>query len=93
MRSSCNNNFSAEWATDCRKYRTDSRSVYGWSMGGHGAIKMSMLYSSAYAMSPAVPSLYCGWGATNPGFKDAQEIQTREALFEKGFDGIAIGSS
>ncbi len=80
------------------KYRTiphrDSRGVCGWSMGGHGAIKMGMLYpdvfSSAYAMSPAMLTLCCDWGASNPGFKDAQVIQTREELFNKGFDGTAM---
>jgi S-formylglutathione hydrolase FrmB len=80
------------------KYRTihhrNSRGVCGWSMGGHGTIKMGMLYpdvfSCAYAMSPAVLTLCCDWGARNPGFKDAQEIQTREELFNKGFDGTAM---
>lgn len=79
-------------------YRTlphrDSRGICGWSMGGHGTIKMGMLYpdvfSSAYAMSPAVLTLCCDWGATNPGFKDAQKIQSREALLEKGFEGTAM---
>ncbi len=83
------------------KYRTishrDSRGVCGWSMGGHGTIKMGMLhpdvFSCAYAMSPAVLTLCCDWEARNPGFKDAQEIQTREALLEKGFMGTAMVAS
>jgi len=58
------------------KYRTiphrDSRGVCGWSMGGSGSIKMGMLYpdvfSCAYAIAPAILTLCCDWGATNPGF-------------------------
>jgi S-formylglutathione hydrolase FrmB len=80
------------------KYRTiphrNSRGVCGWSMGGHGTIKMGMLYpdvfSCAYAMSPAVLTLNRDWGAANPGFKYAQECKSREELFDKGFDGVAM---
>jgi enterochelin esterase-like enzyme len=84
------------------KYRTiphrNSRGVCGWSMGGHGTIKMGMLYpevfSCAYAMSPAVLTMYSDFTAKWVGFKDAQNMKTREELFEKGFDGtvvVAIG--
>jgi len=81
------------------KYRTiphrDSRGIFGWSMGGFGTIKMGMLFpevfSCAYAMSPAILTLCCDRGPYfNPGFKDAQESQTREELFQKGFDAIAM---
>ena len=73
------------------KYRTiphrDSRGVCGWSMGGHGTIKMGMLYpevfSCAYAMSPALLTLYGNYGARGDGFKRAQEIQTREELLKE----------
>ena len=80
------------------KYRTipdrNSRGICGWSMGGHGAIKMGMLYpevfSCAYAMSPAVLTLCCDWASSNPGFKDIHEAKNREELFSKGFDGTAM---
>ena len=80
------------------KYRTvphrDYRGVCGWSMGGHGTIKMAMLYpevfSCAYAMSPAVLTMNLDFGAANPGFKYAQECKSREELFDKGFDGVAM---
>jgi enterochelin esterase-like enzyme len=84
------------------KYRTipqrKSRGVCGWSMGGSGTIKIGMLYpdvfSCAYAMSPGLLTLYGDYGASNQGFKDAQELQTREELFKNSFDGtlmVAMG--
>lgn len=80
------------------KYRTiphrNSRGVCGWSMGGHGTIKMGMLYpdvfSCAYAMSPAVLTFYLDYGARNQGFKNAQESQTREELISKGFNATVM---
>ena len=73
------------------KYRTiakrSSRGICGWSMGGHGAIKMSMLYpevySCAYSMSPALLT-FDGMGATIwETYKRLQEIQTREELIQE----------
>ena len=81
-----------------RKYRTiphrNSRGICGWSMGGHGTIKIGMLYpdvfSCAYAMSPAALTMCCDFTSAWPGFKDAQVMNSRNELLEKGFDGTAV---
>ncbi len=69
-------------------YRTirdkESRGIVGHSMGGHGAIKMGMLFpdvfASVYALSPAVLGLVKDFGIKGQGYKRAQQISTREEL-------------
>jgi S-formylglutathione hydrolase FrmB len=69
-------------------YRTiankESRGVAGHSMGGHGALKMAMMFpdvfSSVYALSPAILSLDQDFGPTGAGFKRAQQIKTVNEL-------------
>ena len=69
-------------------YRTisnkDARGISGHSMGGYGAIKLGMLFpdvfSSVYALSPAVLGLAKDFGPNGEGFRRAQQIKTREEL-------------
>jgi len=67
----------------------DSRGIAGFSGGGHGAIKLGMLFpevfSCVYALSPAALVLEGEWGSKSPWYKRAQQIKTREELI-KGFD-------
>ena len=71
-----------------KNYRTipekESRGIAGHSMGGFGAIKMGMLFpdvfSSVYALSPAMLGLYKDYGAKSEAFKRVQQIKTREEL-------------
>lgn len=80
------------------KYRTipqrDSRGVCGWSMGGHGAIKMGMLYpdvfSSVYAMSPALLTFNDQVSALSGVFKTIQDTPSREELLKGDFFPIAM---
>ncbi len=80
------------------KYRTianrNSRGICGWSMGGHGTIKMSMLYpdvfSSAYALSPAMLTFNDKISALSGVFKAVQEAETREDLLKGEFLPIAM---
>jgi S-formylglutathione hydrolase FrmB len=62
----------------------ESRGIAGHSMGGHGAIKLGMLfpdvYSSVYALSPYVLGLDKDYGIHGNAYKQAQEIKTREEL-------------
>jgi len=71
-----------------KNYRTipeaESRGIAGHSMGGHGAIKMGMLFpdvfASVYALSPAVLGLTKDMGIRGEGYKRVQKIDTRETL-------------
>jgi S-formylglutathione hydrolase FrmB len=62
----------------------DSRGISGHSMGGHGAIKLGMLFpgvfSSVYAFSPAVLGLDKEFGANSEGFKRAQLVGSKDEL-------------
>ena len=68
-----------------KHYRTipasEGRGIAGHSMGGHGALKIAMLFpnvfSAVYALSPAVLSLDKEF---SPAFKRAQQIKTRDEL-------------
>lgn len=78
-----------------KNYRTipdrESRGIVGWSMGGHGAIKMGMLFpdvfSSVYAQSPAALGLVKEMGIKGNTYKRAQEIKTRKELIT-GYDDM-----
>ncbi len=71
-----------------KNYRTiperESRGIAGHSMGGHGAIKMGMLFpdvfTSVYALSPAQLGLAKEIGIKGQAYKRVQEIKTREEL-------------
>ncbi|WP_242084416.1 alpha/beta hydrolase [Aestuariivivens sediminis] len=71
-----------------QKYRTiperESRGIAGHSMGGHGAIKLGMLFpdvfSSVYALSPYVLGLEKDYGVEGEAYKQAQMIQSRDTL-------------
>lgn len=71
-----------------QKYRTlsdrESRGIAGHSMGGHGAIKLGMLFpdvfASVYALSPYVLGLEKDYGVEGEAFKQAQVIESRDTL-------------
>lgn len=71
-----------------KKYRTipewESRGIAGHSMGGHGAIKLGMLFpdvfSSVYALSPYVLGLEEDYGPDGQAYKQAQLITSRDTL-------------
>jgi S-formylglutathione hydrolase FrmB len=71
-----------------QNYRTipnrESRGITGHSMGGHGALKLAMLFpdifSSVYALSPCVLDLDKDYGPEGMAFKQAQEIKSRDTL-------------
>jgi S-formylglutathione hydrolase FrmB len=62
----------------------DSRGIAGHSGGGHGAVKLGMLFpdvfSCVYALSPAGLVLGGEWGPKSSWYQQAQQIKTREAL-------------
>jgi enterochelin esterase-like enzyme len=78
-----------------QNYRTislrESRGISGHSMGGHGAIKLGMLYpdifSSVYALSPYVLDLERDYGIEGDAFKQAQKIATRDTLIA-GYENL-----
>jgi len=78
-----------------RNFRTipdrSSRGITGHSMGGHGAIKLGMLFpdvfASVYALSPAVLGLVKELGADGEAYQRAQLINTKKELVS-GFDEI-----
>lgn len=71
-----------------QKYRTisdrESRGIAGHSMGGHGALKLGMLFpdvfSSVYALSPYVLGLEKDYGVEGKAYKQAQVIESRDTL-------------
>jgi pimeloyl-ACP methyl ester carboxylesterase len=76
-----------------KKFRTisnrESRGIAGHSMGGHGAIKIAMLYpevfGTVYALSPYVLGLDKDYGVTGEVYKQVNQITSREEL-TRGFD-------
>jgi S-formylglutathione hydrolase FrmB len=76
-------------------YRTiankGSRGIAGHSMGGHGALKLAMLFpdvfSSVYALSPAVLALEKDMSQTSVAYKRAQQIKTKDELV-KGWNEV-----
>lgn len=71
-----------------KNYRTipdrKSRVIAGHSMGGHGAIKLGMLFpyvfANVYALSPAILDLKEDMGKNSKVYKRVREIKTREVL-------------
>jgi len=76
-------------------YRTipnrNSRGIAGHSMGGHGSIKLGMLfpnvYSTIYALSPGALGLAKEMGINSPGYRRVPEIKTKEELVT-GYDNF-----
>ena len=62
----------------------NSRGIAGHSMGGQGAIKMGMLFpdvfSTVYALSPAVLGIDQEMGYRGNGYRRVAEIKSREQL-------------
>ena len=92
-----NSSFTGKWSDFTAKdlvthidqnYRTipnrESRGITGHSMGGHGAIKMGMLYpdvfSIVYALSPYVLGLESDYGIDGDAFKSAKKIDNIDTL-------------
>lgn len=75
----------------------ESRGIVGHSMGGHGALKIAMMFpsvfASVYALSPAVLGLSKDLGPQSDAYRRAQEIDTLEALLNDFMANavIAIG--
>lgn len=75
-----------------QNYRTiperESRGISGHSMGGHGALKLAMLFpnvfTSVYALSPFILGLEKDYGVEGEAFKQAQMIKSRDTLI-KGY--------
>ncbi len=71
-----------------QNYRTitnrENRGIAGHSMGGHGAIKLGMLFpnvfASVYALSPYVLGLEKDYGVEGKAYKQAQLIKSRDTL-------------
>jgi len=76
-----------------RNYRSipdrSSRGITGHSMGGHGAIKLGMLFpdvfASVYALSPGALGLVRDTGAGGEAYYRAQQVKTKKELVT-GYD-------
>lgn len=77
------------------KFRTiadrRSRGLSGHSMGGHGALKIGMLYSdifsAVYALSPGGLNWGPYFNIGSPGFKTIQQTKNEKELFNR-FDSL-----
>lgn len=71
-----------------------SRGITGHSMGGHGAIKLGMLFpdvfTSVYALSPGVLTTMKEIGPNGQAYKQAQQINTKDELMNHFFANVAI---
>ena len=63
-------------------------------MGGHGALKIGMLYpgvfGSVYAMSPAVLNWAEEMNVSNPAFKAIASAKNESEVFDKFFNLVMI---
>jgi S-formylglutathione hydrolase FrmB len=79
-------------------YRTladrSSRGICGHSMGGHGALKLAMLFpevfSSVYALSPGSLALVKEFGPNSDSYKQLAGIQTKEELDKTYFPKVIV---
>jgi len=79
-------------------YRTiagrNSRGICGHSMGGHGALKLGMLfsdvYSCVYALSPGGVALVKEFGPNSDSYKQLAAINTKEALDKTYFPRVIV---
>jgi S-formylglutathione hydrolase FrmB len=64
--------------------RAQSRGIVGHSMGGYGALVLSMkhpdLFSAVYALSPCCMSLDGDFGPENPGWQNVIRLQSKDQL-------------
>ena len=67
--------------------RAESRGIAGHSMGGYGALVLSMthpdLFSAVYALSPCCTSLEGDFGPENPGWQKAIRLTSRDQVNSK----------
>jgi enterochelin esterase-like enzyme len=79
-------------------YRTiadrNSRGICGHSMGGHGALKLAMLFpevfSCVYALSPGSLALVKEFGPNSDSYKQLAGIQTKEELDKTYFPRVIV---
>jgi len=79
-------------------YRTladrNSRGLCGHSMGGHGALKLAMLFpdvfSCVYALSPGSVALVKEFGPNSDSYKQLAAIKTKEDLDKAYFPRVII---
>lgn len=79
-------------------YRTiadrNSRGLCGHSMGGHGALKLAMLFpevfSCVYALSPGSLALVKEFGPNSDSYKQLAGIQTKEELDKTYFPKVIV---
>ena len=79
-----------------KKFRTIpdrmSRGLAGHSMGGHGALKIGMLYSDVFSAVYALSPGGLNWGPYlnigNPGFKTIQLAKNEKEIFNR-FDSLS----
>jgi S-formylglutathione hydrolase FrmB len=79
-------------------YRTltnrTSRGICGHSMGGHGALKLAMLFpqvfSCVYALSPGSLALVKEFGPNSDSYKQLASIQTKEDLDKTYFPKVIV---
>jgi len=81
-----------------KNYRTiadrNSRGICGHSMGGHGAIKLGMLFpdvfSCLYALSPGALALVKEFGPNSDSYKQLASIRTKDELDKTYFPRVII---
>ena len=81
-----------------KNYRTipnkNSRGIAGHSMGGHGALKMAMLFpdvfTTVYGLSPAVLALAKEFGPERNAFRQAGQINSRVELLQTDFPLVCV---
>jgi S-formylglutathione hydrolase FrmB len=81
-----------------KNYRTiagrESRGVTGHSMGGHGAIKMGMLFpdvfASVYALSPALLGLSNEFGINSQAYRRVSNMRTREEVVTEFIPNVIV---
>ena len=72
----------------------ESRGVTGHSMGGHGAIKMGMLFpdvfASVYALSPALLGLSNEFGINSQAYRRVSNITAREQVVTEFLPNVIV---
>lgn len=76
------------------KAHRDSRGIAGHSMGGYGALKISMLYpdvfSSVYALSPGLLAFVKEFGPNGGSFKELARISSIEQLKKSYYPKVLV---
>jgi S-formylglutathione hydrolase FrmB len=81
-----------------KNYRTiadrNSRGICGHSMGGHGALKLAMLFPdvfcAVYALSPGGLALVKEFGPNSDSYKQLASIKTKEELEKAYFPKVIV---